>query len=83
MARLKREFSIEDDLTQPIDNYSRFKDRLEKLSYVARIATQEPEAITQIDSGKKGDETQEAQGEEPEDEEAQEPAIVTVDKEKK
>jgi predicted ATPase len=41
LQRLRREFQLEDDVTKPIDNYSKFKEGLEQLKYSGRLATQE------------------------------------------
>lgn len=41
---LRREFKIEEDLAKPIENYREFKDRLERVRYVAKQATQQSEA---------------------------------------
>ncbi len=41
---LRREFKIDDDLTEPVPDYEDFKQRLEHLKYAGRLASQEPEA---------------------------------------
>jgi len=49
---LRRDFKIEDDVTQLIPDYAKFKDRLENLKYAGRIATQREERAVVI--GKEG-----------------------------
>lgn len=38
---LRRTFEVDEDMTQPIDEYKVFKEALEKIKYAGRIATQE------------------------------------------
>lgn len=40
---LRREFSIDDDMTQPIYQYDKFQDGLERIKYAGRLASQELE----------------------------------------
>ncbi len=44
MSTLRRDFKIDEDLTKPVDGYPKFKERLEKLTYIGRLAAQEREA---------------------------------------
>ena len=44
ISGLRRDFKVEDDVTEPVPNYGQFKDRLDKLKYAGRLATQESEA---------------------------------------
>jgi hypothetical protein len=41
IMNLRREFSIDDDMTRPIDRYNKFKEGLEHIKYAGRLATQE------------------------------------------
>lgn len=42
MHQIKREFRIEEDVTEPVQEFSDFVERLGHLRYAARLATQEP-----------------------------------------
>ena len=42
LQSLRREFKIDDDLNQPIDNFGHFRERLEGVRYAGRLATQDP-----------------------------------------
>lgn len=42
LQSLRRDFRIDDDLTEGVDDYQRFRDRLEQLRYAGRLATQQP-----------------------------------------
>ena len=44
LSGLRRDFKVEDDVTEPIPDYDRFLERLEKLTYAGRLATQESES---------------------------------------
>ena len=44
MQGLRREFSLDLDMTKPIQDYARFKDRLESIKYMGRLATQDPDS---------------------------------------
>lgn len=43
LQRLRRGFSLNDDLTMEIADYDRFKDELQHLKYAGRLATQDPD----------------------------------------
>lgn len=42
LQALRRDFRIDDDLTAPVDDYGQFCERLERVRYAGRLATQEP-----------------------------------------
>jgi hypothetical protein len=41
IARLRREFKIDEDVTELVDEYEKFKQRLEHLTYVGVLSAQE------------------------------------------
>ena len=41
---MRREFKLDEDLTEPMDNYGSFKEHLERLQYAGRLATQDTAA---------------------------------------
>lgn len=43
---MRRDFKIDDDVTQPVPDYPKFKERLEHLKYAGRLATQQTEPAT-------------------------------------
>ena len=43
LSGLRRDFKVEDDVTESVPDYTQFRDRLEKLTYAGRLATQESE----------------------------------------
>jgi hypothetical protein len=40
LRAIRRDFKVEEDITQPVPDYPRFKERLENLKYAGRLATQ-------------------------------------------
>lgn len=46
MQSLRRDFRIDDDLTAAIEDYPNFVERLQGLKYAARLATQDPNAMS-------------------------------------
>jgi predicted ATPase len=43
LQRLRRDFHLDVDVTEPIQEYSRFRDRLDSIKYLGRLVTQVPD----------------------------------------
>jgi hypothetical protein len=43
--KLRREFTLDEDLTKPIDRYGEFQERIEALRYDERLAKQDPKVV--------------------------------------
>lgn len=46
LSSIRRDFKIEDNVTEPVPDFQRFKERLEKLKYAGRLATQDSDQAT-------------------------------------
>jgi predicted ATPase len=46
--KLRRDFELDEDLTEPIGRYEEFRDRVEGLRYEERLATQNPKVVVPV-----------------------------------